>query len=390
MCNVIGKIMIRFFSNVLSLFPLKDVVVLESNPDYSCNTYPVFLELRKRLPNYKMVWYLSKSTKKLEGTDDVVFYDDDKLPNRIKFAYYKYFSKAFVCCNRAIKKKRNDQLSLYLTHGSITKRTKGYHEPGSKVDFIHVQSHFFDKLIEEQYGASPEKFVYHGFPRCDYFYQDEADDLVSRLEQLGVKGSFIVWLPTFRKQKISGRDAHSKQYESMGIPLIYTEKALTELDAFLAKNKFYIVYKPHPVYEIPTRVVDKLSNMIIIRDDDLKKAGLQLYQLLAKSSALITDYSSVYFDYLLLNKPIATTLDDVECWKNGNGFAFDIEKLYKETNELLYCEEDLYKFVNDVVIGGKDTHKGDRLKMCELTNMHQDGGSTTRTVNFILEKIGML
>jgi len=109
--------------------------------------------------------------------------------------------------------------------------------------------------------------------------------------------------------------------------------------------------------------------------------------LLAFSEALITDYSSVYFDYLLLNKPMATTLDDVDCWKKGNGFAFDLEKLYAQTNESLYTLNDLYGFIEKVVAGEDDAREDERLKMRNLTNIHKDGNSAQRIADFVIDKI---
>lgn len=376
----------KFFEKVLSLFPLKNNIIFESNPDYSCNTFPVFCELKCRLPKYKFVWYTKKSTPMVNGVDDVVYNDDKGVFNRMKLLYYKWFSKVLICSNIGIKKQRKDQLSICLTHGSVTKRTKGMYEPGVFVDYISVQSHFFDKLTEEECGASPNKFIYLGFPRCDYFFEKN-DAVCKQLEKIGVKGKYIVWLPTFRKQTISGRDAHSKQFESMGIPLVYSEQMLKELDDFLVKKDIYICYKPHPVYEIPTKTCEGLRNMRIIRDNDLQSIGIQLYQLLAYSEALITDYSSVYFDYLLLDRPMATTLDDVDCWKKGNGFAFDLEKLYAETNESLYSLDDLFRFIDEVVIQGKDTHEEARLRMRDLTNIHKDGNSAKRVAGFIVERL---
>ena len=376
----------KIFVKVISIFSLRNIIFFESVPDYSCNTYPVFCELRERLPNYKMVWYVKRSSPIVNGVDDVVYRDEKTFCGKIKLIYYKFFSKVLISSNTGMKKQRKDQLSICLTHGSVTKRTKGMYEPGVFVDYISVQSHFFDKLTEEHCGASPEKFIYLGFPRCDYFFEKN-DAVCKQLEKIGVKGKYVVWLPTFRKQTISGRDAHSKQFESMGIPLVYSEEMLKKLDDFLVEKDIYVCYKPHPVYEIPTKTCEGLRNMCIIRDNDLQNIGIQLYQLLAYSEALVTDYSSVYFDYLLLNRPMATTLDDVDCWKEGNGFAFDLEKLYAETNDSLYSLDDLFRFIDEVVIQGKDTHEEARLRMRDLTNLHKDGDSAKRVSDFIMDRL---
>ena len=53
--------------------PPQKIIVLESIPDYACNTYPVFLELKKMLPDYKLVWYTSQNTPVCADADAVFF-----------------------------------------------------------------------------------------------------------------------------------------------------------------------------------------------------------------------------------------------------------------------------------------------------------------------------
>ena len=100
----IKKRVFRLFKKVVKriLFkiPLHNIIIFESNPDYSCNTYPVFLELRKRLPNYKMVWMTSEKSAKVEGVDDVYYRDNKGFYNKQKRRYYRLLAKAFVSCNR--------------------------------------------------------------------------------------------------------------------------------------------------------------------------------------------------------------------------------------------------------------------------------------------------
>ena len=49
--------------SVLWYFPLRDYIVFESNPAFSCNTYPVFLQLRKDFPDYKLIWSIDRNTR---------------------------------------------------------------------------------------------------------------------------------------------------------------------------------------------------------------------------------------------------------------------------------------------------------------------------------------
>ena len=62
------------------------------------------------------------------------------------------------------------QVSLFLCHGSKTKRTRGSYEVGEGIDYINVQSHFFDEIITYEYNCDKSRLVYLGYPRCDYLY----------------------------------------------------------------------------------------------------------------------------------------------------------------------------------------------------------------------------
>ena len=74
----------KVFLKLVSLFPLKNMMVFESNPDFADNTYPVYCELRRRLPDYKMIWLIQKDTPIIDGVDDVFYYADKSLLNRFK------------------------------------------------------------------------------------------------------------------------------------------------------------------------------------------------------------------------------------------------------------------------------------------------------------------
>ena len=391
----IKKRVFRLFKKVVKriLFKitLHNIIIFESNPDYSCNTYPVFLELRKRLPNYKMVWMTSEKSAKVEGVDDVYYRDNKGFYNKQKRRYYRLLAKAFVSCNRYKKMGsiRAGQVSLFLAHGSVTKNMKRGHfnyNPGVIVDYIDNQSHFFDEVMCYQYEAKQEQLVYLGYPRCDWFYKENM--IAGLLEKLGVDSEFLIWLPTFRKNRTETRDVHSEKYESLGIPLIYTVEKLEECNDFLRQHHLHIIYKPHPIQDISNLTKMSLSNIHIISDELLSKMGIQLYQVIAQSKALISDYSSVFFDYLLLDRPMATTVDDVEQWKEGEGFAYDLESLYDKATEKVKTLDELYSFIQDVVIDDKDTKRAARQQICKETVMYNDGNSANRVADFIIKKIG--
>lgn len=374
---------IRRFTLRHNGIPTKRLILFESNPDFACNTYPVFLELRKRLPKYKMVWIVSHTDFIPEGVDDVIILNDRSFRRRLKATYYHFVARAAISCNRFISQFQKKQVNLYLTHGSKTKNTKGRYEPGPSVQYINVQSHFFDDVVVEGYNARKEQLVYLGYPRCDVFFNPPS--ISAALTKLGIGEKFLIWLPTFRKGGYV--DMSDSEYCNLGMPLVYTHKRLNELDHFLAERDLHILFKPHPVQDISQLVQSNLSHIHILTDAKLAAVRLNLYDVVAHSAALISDYSSVFFDYLLLDRPIAMTTDDIEMWKEQAGFAFDLDALYNQAAFRPNTLEELYEFIQSELIDGKDSKREGRHTLCQMTNLYQDGHSAERVADFVINHI---
>lgn len=369
--------------------PLQKIIVFESSPEFACNTYPVYLELKKMLPDHKMVWLLPAGAENRGGADAVFSFDGEEFRAEFLRRYYTHFAKAFISCNRIYEKKRPEQVSLFLCHGSKTKRTKGRYEVGEGVDYVNVQSHFFDDIVTYEYNCPAEKLVYLGYPRCDWLFEDR-DTVREKVRKLELNGDqYVIWLPTFRKHRKARRadQMDLEKYGSMGMPLVYSPEDLKKLNDHLASIDTCILYKPHPAQDISSLKAADLSHIRIINDRELADRGLQLYEVLAGSEGLITDYSSVYFDYLLLNKPIATTTDDIEEWKQMTGFAFDLDAFYDRSTTRCSALDALLTFLTDIHTG-KDEKAAGREEIRALTNIWNDGGSAKRVAKFIKEKIG--
>lgn len=376
----------RFFD----LFPIQKTIVFESNPDFACNSYPAFVQLKQDLPEYKTVWCVSKEAKKPEGVDDIFEYESRNVWQRLKGMYYLHTAKAIVFSNRSLRKYRPEQIALFLCHGSKTKKTRGIYEVDAGVDYINVQSHFFDDIITYEYNCEKSKLVYLGYPRCDWFFgpADYAEEAKQKLE-LQPDSRYFVWLPTFRKHKtnVPAYQMDTKQHDRMGMPLIASPEELRKLEQFLAERNLYLIYKPHPAEDISGLKSVTLERVRILNDRILAEKNLQLNQLLAGSAGLITDYSSVFFDYLLTDRPIVTTVDDIEEWKKMTGFAFDLDAFLDKATTRAGSLEELLSALKNAAEGRDDKAAG-RAEIRELTNIHFDGNSARRVSAFICEKIG--
>lgn len=160
--------------------------------------------------------------------------------------------------------------------------------------------------------VSPKSVLLTGMPRADLFFEPTSD---ASLAKLGIPTDkpFILFMPTFRRAKTKkgkmawsdiGDDYNTKQFEE-----IFSDANVD----LLSNSGINVIVKPHYLdfdnFKIP--------GLRAISDDEISSAETTLYGLLARSRALVTDYSSVWIDYLHLDKPIAFYAPDEELfWKH--------------------------------------------------------------------------
>ena len=116
-------------------------------------------------------------------------------------------------------------------------------------------------------------------------------------------------------------------------------------------------------------------------DDDLRDNNVQLYQFISQMDGLITDYSSIAIDYLLLDRPIIFTLDDYEEYEKHRGFYKKDIKKYMPGEQVYNYDEFLIAIKN--IIDNKDLYKEDRIKILPLYHKFKDGESSSRVLKFL-------
>jgi CDP-glycerol glycerophosphotransferase (TagB/SpsB family) len=162
---------------------------------------------------------------------------------------------------------------------------------GSTPLFSHFQA--------EAFGVPAEHVLLTGNPRTDQLWRPPGRD---RLAELGITGEFVVWMPTFRQPRAVG----AVRVHGGEAPTGDGRAELEALLAGLSARGIQLVVKPHPMDADRRR----WPGAVTVDEDDLVRAGVSLYSLLGASSGLVTDYSSVWVDYLLLDRPLAFLVPD--------------------------------------------------------------------------------
>lgn len=384
----------HFFLNIFfSFLPMNDEILLESHPDLTCNTWPLFQYMLKEKLNEKIriTWMVNDPQKykhKYDHLKNISFMEIK--PQGLWHSLKKYLrcnrAKCIITSNRFVSKKYvgRKQLNIYLDHGSPLKDCKEiYKMENFSCDYYIAQGSFFIEAIMDQYNLSKGQVICLGLPKNDELFSKINN--IERLYNDVLKfDKIIIWVPTFREHMNKTRIDVNTHFP-LGIPILYTEQDVRSLNLFLDNKNVLLIIKPHPAQDLSVLKDYNVSNIRFLYNRDLEVSNIQTNELLAQTDAMIGDYSSIYWDYLLLNKPIGITLDDYEQYKAQMGFAFN-KPLDVLIGEYIYNTKDLINFIKNVS-DNIDIKQKDREKYLREVQVEPRDGSTKRLYDFICQKL---
>lgn len=379
----------RLLTLIMKFLPLKNYIVFESIPTYTDNTKAVFDMLLEQGFNkhYKLFWLtnddVDENILKLEKNKNVFLLSEQSNKNvfkgvlfRIYSSFVLHFAKLFISCNGFFTKFNPKQHNINLAHGEALKNCRGKYSLPNDVDKVMCLSDYLAEYDAYNFSCSIEKMLPLGYPRNDELFGEKID-----LEKIFVNSSFeksIFWMPTFRQHK-NGKVNSS----SVSFPIIYTTEIAENLNEFAKQKKVLLIIKPHPAQDISKISEMHLSNLEFINNEFLRKKSISNYELLRSVDAMITDYSSVYYDYMLCDKPIGLCFDDFDEFEKNNGFTVDPNYIFTG-GEKIYNANDLMSFINRIS-ESIDVLSVERNELKNVCHNHVDNNSTKRVVNYIFD-----
>lgn len=241
----------------------------------------------------------------------------------------------------------------------------------------------FVPIMAEAFDCDIQKVIVCGHPRNDYLFSKEWE-----LEKLGIKkGTYdkiALWMPTYRQSR-DGTIVDTKEgyLENGALPIFHTKEKLEKLNQFLIQQNMLLIIKFHPAQNLENFKKESFSNILFLPHIQMVEEQIVLYQMVKDADCLITDYSSIYFDYLLLNRPIGFTLEDMEDYTDNRGFVFDNPLDYMP-GQRIEGEDDFLRFLTDCK-AGKDQYRNERLRISNEVNQYKDGENCRR----LLERVGL-
>lgn len=356
------------------------LLVFESEGDLTDNSYALYDYMNKKgyLKNYQTVWLVNdisnalRYAKREGGFPNTTF--AKKFPEHIDLRWSKTLAtcKYFFYDHSNVMhdlKKREQQTIIYLTHGFAGyKAGKGRSkkEEITYPDYVMVTCKLSAELYPSFVDLGKAKFLKLGMPRLDYFENDNSE-IRNRIDEkygLSRYKRVFLWMPTFRE---SNHREISEEYlkTETHLPIVETEKDLYQLNLFLQERNLLVVLKIHPLQRHLPIFQKKYSNILFLRDENLHEINVQLYQFIALTDALITDYSSISTDYILLNRPMIFTLDDYEEYKESRGDFLPTNAIDYWVGIHVYNQKELCSAIEEVE-KGEDYYKSKREQLLPI------------------------
>lgn len=325
--------------------PVKENVILFETfmaKNYSDSPKYIYEYIAQNHPEYECVWAINDGAKIPYGAKTVKRFS-------FQYAYYLAVSKYLVFNVRPPLwyHKREEQVFLETWHGTPLKRLvfdqeevtsaspkykQQFYRQRKDWDFLVSANPFSTKTFRSCFLYEGEMLEY-GYPRNDILYWPNKDEIAQQLkEKLGIPKDkkTILYAPTWRDDQHYG----SGQYKfELALDLKLMKERLQDDYVVLLRTHHYI--SDHIDVSGLGDFVINLSSY-----DDIS----EIYLI---SDICITDYSSVFFDYANLKRPILFYTYDFDKYKNQlRGFYIDMNT--EVPGPLLYTSEQVVQAIEDI------------------------------------------
>lgn len=368
----LNKIDFFDYSKIDSINKKNNKIALIMSNNSGSNTYAL----------YKMV--PSEINKKYE----IVLINENSKDNN----YYLDLFESRLVAHTHSNYFSDEQLNIQLWHGFPLKTLSFMSKfPNSvkiqnnlhwnKLDAIVSYSQTYSTFINACYGVNGDKYVITGMPRNDLLLNSNGKKLLSEVLDVDLIGKKIVfYMPTFRKTIYGQENGVADKFNILDVD----DFDYKDFDNFLRKNNILLILKYHPFHVEQAKdflANKKVNNLYILEDNHLRDEEIDLYEVLNAADLLITDYSSIYFDYLLLERPIIFTPLDLEEYEKNRGFLLEPYDFWAPGPKCYtygQLTEEIIKCLNDV-----SYYKIERETICNIVHHYKDANSSERVWDLI-------
>ncbi len=367
----------------------KKYIFFESYPEMSGSPRLIYDELRKKGVDkqYQLVWLVESNMAASNDFLTIPFFGKTNIFQKMHAYWLLSEAKMIIDSNRYVYKINPDTFRLYARHGAPIKKSTSYSLQLGEVDAMLSLSDFFKEIDEREYPSAKGKIWTMGYPSNDMIfekidlYENNFWNFLTSSTRLFNK--VIGWLPTFRQHRVGGKG--SSYIFPYGIPIVKTIENFRRLNNVLEMHNILLVVQMHHAQakNFPNL---NFSNIVLVTQKQKEMMNVSTANLMNNFDAMITDYSGAYYEYLLLNRPIALTIDDYGEYAASPGFCINYFDVVK--GSYLKDFSDLLQFVDEIA-QSVDSKKAERETAMRCTHKYLDNLSTQRVVDCLCETVGL-
>ena len=253
--------------------------------------------------------------------------------------------------------------TFYRSEMTVEQMRSTYDNDVSKYNYMISPSAFTTEVFQSAFKIDRTRLIETGYPRNDILSNYKENDLYEIKSKLKIPKDkkIILYAPTWR----------DNSYNLKG----YTFKLKVDFRKWqeILGDDYVVVFKPH---------------YLIVNDFDLESVKDFVYfvdpkedisDLYLIADILVTDYSSVFFDYAILKRPIYFYMYDLDSYRDElRGFYLDI--YHELPGEVI---EDEIVLLNKIKINDFDFSKLTRFN--QRFNNHEDGNASKRVLDILFK-----
>lgn len=291
-----------------------------------------------------------------------------------------------IITDHGSRKLKGKQININTWHGfpikSMGKMALGeahlkIHRP-PKVDYNISYSQLYSVLLSACFGFEAETFKILGAPRNDFLFKSIGTSNLKKLLNVDIdEKKTILFMPTFR-QGYKGIEGERKNVFGL------EDFNQRELNSFLKLNNAILIIKPH-IVELPYLIKElgafEGQNIFVLTDEICKSNHIDFYEVLNAVDILVTDYSSVYFDFLLLDRPIIFIPTELNIYLQKRGLLLEPYDFWTPGPKVFTQKE----FQKKIVESLKDpfNYSFNRNMISDIVHKFKDGNSAKRVWDFV-------
>lgn len=305
--------------------------VFMSQPDFACNPYALWKYIEENT-EHETGWILKRNNRydvlRKRGLRCALY---DTIEGNRLLAEADYVIMNSYTFQQIPK--RENQIFVNLWHGSGIK-AHDYFDHNMSAKQAQKLQRFFEKTdlmcvhsLDDRFRLSAmlhfdiRKCYVTGQPRLDCVKCSDGREKIKRLfgEKIDSFKHLIFFAPSFR----ANMSTHSGKFCSDNIFRLNDYQDRVFMD-FLRKYNAALIYKLHPIEQTAFFGREFIMNPYCfeLTDEMLFDGDIRYDELLSTFDIMMSDYSSIAFDFLMLDRPIVYLIPDYEDYRNAKGFVF--------------------------------------------------------------------